>query len=146
MRFEPTSPTTATLGDNEPIHTLPEQVKVMVGMHKLAHDCVKATQKHMQESANQHRLQVHFTIGDKVHLKAANLRFIQQPCSKLRDRYIGPYLITEKVSPVAFRLKLLPYSTDPRCCTRPFIEEVEFSHTTSRQCVTNSDCARREAI
>jgi hypothetical protein len=30
----------------------------------------------------------------------------QQPCSKLRDRYIGPFLITEEVSPVAFRLKL----------------------------------------
>jgi hypothetical protein len=37
---------------------------------------------------------------------ATNLRFIQQPCSKLCDRYIGPFLITEEVSPVAFRLKL----------------------------------------
>jgi hypothetical protein len=49
-----------------------------------------------------------FTVGDKVKLKAANLRFVQQPCSKLRDRYIGPFLITEEVSPVAFRLKLPP--------------------------------------
>ena len=77
-------------------------------MHRFAHDCVKAAQAHMQDAANRHRLPVPFTVGDKVKLKATNLRFVQQPCSKLRDRYIGPFLITEEVSPVAFRLKLPP--------------------------------------
>jgi hypothetical protein len=47
-----------------------------------------------------------FTIGDKVKLKATNIRFVHHPCSKLRDRYIRPFFITEEVSPVAFRLKL----------------------------------------
>jgi hypothetical protein len=60
----------------------------------------------MQEVANRHRLPLPFTFGDKVKLKAKNLRFVQQPCSKLRDRYIGPFLITGEVSPVAFRFKL----------------------------------------
>jgi hypothetical protein len=106
LGFEPTSPTTATFEDNEPNRILPEQVKILVEMHRFAHDCVKAAQAHMQEEANRHRFQVPFTFGDKVKLKATNLRFVQQPCSKLRDRYIGPYLITEEVSPVAFRLKL----------------------------------------
>jgi hypothetical protein len=104
--FEPTSPTTATFEDNEPSRTLPEQGKIMVEMHKFAHDCVKAAQAHMQEAENWHRLPLLFTIGDKVKLKAINLRFVQQPCFKLRDRYIGPFLITEEVSPVAFWLKL----------------------------------------
>jgi hypothetical protein len=75
-------------------------------MHRFAHDCVKAAQAYMQEFANRHRLPISFTFGDKVKLKAANLRFVHHPCSKLRDRYIGPFLITEEVSPVAFRLKL----------------------------------------
>jgi hypothetical protein len=70
-------------------------------MHKIAHDYVKTAQAHTQESANRHRLLVPFTIGDKSKLKATNLRFVQQPCSKLRNRYIGPLLITEEVSPVA---------------------------------------------
>jgi hypothetical protein len=60
----------------------------------------------MQKYANRHRLTIPFTVGDKVKLKAISLRFIEQTCSKLRDRYIGPFLITEDVSPVAFRLKL----------------------------------------
>jgi hypothetical protein len=79
-------------------------------MHKFAHDYVKTAQTHTQESANRHRLLVPFTIGDKVKLKATNLRLVQQPSSKLRDRYIGPFLITEEVSTVArkifFRRKL----------------------------------------
>jgi DUF971 family protein len=77
-------------------------------MHIFSHDRIKATQAHMQESANRHRLKVPFAVGDIVKLKAANLRFVQQPCSELRDRYIGPFLITEEVSPIAFRLKLPP--------------------------------------
>jgi hypothetical protein len=60
----------------------------------------------MQESANRQRLPVPFTVGDKVELKVANLRIIQQLCSKLRDRNIGRFLITEKVFPVAFLLEL----------------------------------------
>jgi hypothetical protein len=100
LGFEPTSPTTATFEDNyEPNCTLPE-------MHRFADDYVKAAQAHMQEAANRHRLPIPFTIGDIVKLKATNLRFVQHPCSKLRDRYIGPFLITEEVSLVAFRLKL----------------------------------------
>jgi hypothetical protein len=55
LGFEPTSPTTATFEDSEPNRTLPEQVKILVEMHKFAHDCVKAAQAHMQEAANRHR-------------------------------------------------------------------------------------------
>jgi hypothetical protein len=81
LGFEPTSPTTAAFEDKKPNRTLPEQVKILVEMHRFAHDCVKAVQAHMRESANRHRLRVPFAIGDKVKLKAANIRFIEQPCS-----------------------------------------------------------------
>jgi hypothetical protein len=36
LRFEPTSPTTATLEDNKPNRTLPEQVKILIEMHRFA--------------------------------------------------------------------------------------------------------------
>jgi hypothetical protein len=79
--FGPRSPTTATLEDNEPSDSLPEQVKILVEMHIFANDCVKAAQQaHLQQIANRYRLPVPFTIGDKIKLKAANLRFIHQPC------------------------------------------------------------------
>jgi hypothetical protein len=75
LGFEPESPTTSTFEDNEPNHTLPEQVKILVELHKCPHDCIKAAHAHMQESANRHRIRVPLTFGDKVKLKAANLRF-----------------------------------------------------------------------
>jgi hypothetical protein len=68
MGFEPTSPTTATFEDNEPSRTLPEQVKILVEMHRFAHDRVRAAQAHMQEAANRHRLPLPFTFGDKVNV------------------------------------------------------------------------------
>jgi hypothetical protein len=145
LGFEPTPPSTATFEDNEPSRTLPKQVKILVEMHIFAHACVKAAQAHMQEFANRHRLLVPFTFGDKVKLKAANLRFAQQSCSKLRDRYIGPFLITEEVSPVAFLLKL-PRRTDSRCCTRQSTGKLEFRQRSGRHCATNSNCVRCEAI
>jgi hypothetical protein len=66
LGFEPTSPTTATFEDNKPSRTVPEQVKILVEMHRFAHDYVKATQAHMQDVANRHRLPVPFTVNDKV--------------------------------------------------------------------------------
>jgi hypothetical protein len=60
LGFEPTSPTTATIEDNVPIRILPEQVKIVVEMHRFANDNVKAAQAHMQEVANRHRLPIHF--------------------------------------------------------------------------------------
>jgi hypothetical protein len=45
--FEPTSPMTASFEDNGPIRTLPEQVKIRVEMHRLAHDFVEAAHAHM---------------------------------------------------------------------------------------------------
>jgi hypothetical protein len=65
LGFEPTSPTTATFEDNEPNRTLPEQVKILIEMHRFAHDCVKAAQAHMQEAANRHRLPLPFTLGGR---------------------------------------------------------------------------------
>jgi hypothetical protein len=66
LGFEPTSPTTATFETNDPVHTLPEQVNILVEMHRFAHDRAKAAQAHMQEYANRHRLPMSFTVGDKV--------------------------------------------------------------------------------
>jgi hypothetical protein len=76
LGFEPTSPTTTTFEVNEPSRTLPEQLKILVEMQRFSHNWVKGAKAHMRESASRHRLSVPFTVGDKVKLKAANLRFM----------------------------------------------------------------------
>jgi hypothetical protein len=108
LGFEPTTPTTVQFNDTEPAQDLPERVRYLQELHRFAVDCVTVAQARMQSAANKKRLPVPFRVGDKVKLKAGNLRFLQQPCAKLRDRYVGPFEITEALSPVAFRIKLPP--------------------------------------
>ena len=49
-----------------------------------------------------------FDVGDKVFLKVSPTRGIRRfgVCGKLSPRYIAPYEIIEKLSPVAYRLDL----------------------------------------
>jgi hypothetical protein len=72
LGFEPTSPKTTIFEDSDPMHTFPWHVKILVEMHRSAHDYAKATHAHMQEFANRHRSPIPCTVGDKVNLKAAN--------------------------------------------------------------------------
>eukprot|EP00873_Tetraselmis_striata_P015638 jgi/Tetstr1/435902/TSEL_024788.t1 len=105
LGFEPTTPATTQLA-TELTRALPEHVKYVQELHRFAHYCVLEAQTRMQTAANRKRLPVPFKTGDRVKLKASHLKFIQQPCAKLRDRYVGPFVITEQISPVAFRLQL----------------------------------------
>eukprot|EP00873_Tetraselmis_striata_P008895 jgi/Tetstr1/429159/TSEL_019112.t1 len=89
LGFEPTTPATTQLA-TEPTRALPEHVKYVQELHRFAHDCVLEAQTRMQTVANRKRLPVPFKTGDRVKLKASHLKFIQQPCAKLRDRYVGP--------------------------------------------------------
>ena len=63
----------------------------------------KATQ---EAYANRTRRPLSFTVGDHVKLETSHLRLSEQPSSKFRDRFIGPFTISEVVSPVAYRLSL----------------------------------------
>ena len=109
LGYEPTTPiATTTFNHDPPRYTLPERVKFLQELHRFASDCVAVAQQRQTTNANKRRLPAPFRAGDMVKLKAGHLKFLQQPCAKLRDRFIGPFLITEQVSPVSFRLKLPP--------------------------------------
>ena len=60
--------------------------------------------------ANLKRRDIEYNVGDKVFLKVSPwwkiLRFGQK--GKLSPRFIGPYEILERISPVAYRLALPP--------------------------------------
>jgi hypothetical protein len=49
---------------------------------------------------------VPFTIGDKVMLSTKNIRLVHPGCNKLLPRWAGPFTITAKINPVAFKLDL----------------------------------------
>ncbi|GJV79697.1 putative reverse transcriptase domain-containing protein [Tanacetum coccineum] len=69
---------------------------------------LKTTRDRQKSYANNWRKLLEFNVGDKVLLKVSPrkgvVRFGKR--SKLSSRYVGPFKIVERVSPVAYRLRL----------------------------------------
>jgi len=59
--------------------------------------------------ADKHRTDIEFQVGDQVLLKLqpyTQSSMANRPFPKLSYKYFGPYLITERIGQVAYRLKL----------------------------------------
>ncbi|KAG8490322.1 hypothetical protein CXB51_015498 [Gossypium anomalum] len=71
-------------------------------------DCLKAASDRQKSYVDLKRKEIEFQVGDKVFLKVSPwkkiLRFSRK--GKLSPRFIGPYEITERIGPVAYRLAL----------------------------------------
>ena len=89
-----------------------EAVQVMVDRMKTALEEAQANltvaQNRAKAYADKSRRSEIFEVGDEVVLSTRNLSVNQHLPTKLRRRWIGPYSITQVISPVAYRLDLPP--------------------------------------
>ncbi|OMP06578.1 reverse transcriptase [Corchorus capsularis] len=85
-----------------------ELVEITAGKVKIIRDHLKVAQDRQKSYADIRRKELEFEIGDKVFLKVAPwkgvIRF--RKAGKLNPRYIGPFIITQQIGPVAYRLDL----------------------------------------
>jgi len=66
-------------------------------------------QNRIKVMADKHRTDIEFQVGDQVLLKLqpyTQSSMANRPFPKLSYKYFGPYLITERIGLVAYRLKL----------------------------------------
>ncbi|KAL4025962.1 hypothetical protein IC575_014368 [Cucumis melo] len=86
----------------------PELVQITTNNIKLIRENLKIAQDRQKSYADKRRRNLEFQVGDQVFLKLSPwrgvIRFERK--GKLSPRYIGPYQITERVGPAAYRLEL----------------------------------------
>ena len=76
---------------------------------KIAHDALVIAKANQEKNANKSRRDVQFEVDDQVLLSSAHINLASQakrPSKKLQHRFIGPYRIIQKVSPVAYKLDI----------------------------------------
>jgi hypothetical protein len=89
----------------------PELIQITFEKIKIINNIMKATQDRQKSYVDNRRRPLEFEIGDKVFLKVASwkqvLRFGLK--GKLAPRYVGPFEVTKKIGPMAYRLALPPH-------------------------------------
>ena len=87
----------------------------MVGMAEdqvhLIQANLKAAQSRQRSYADKRRWPLIFEVGDHVYLRVSPMKGVQRfgMRGKLAPRCVGPFPITERCGPVAYRVELHPY-------------------------------------
>ncbi len=78
-------------------------------MVKILRERLQEAQNRMKQNADRRRVDKEYRVGEFVYLKLQPYRqhsVVARRCMKLTSRYFGPYEISERVGPVAYRLRL----------------------------------------
>ena len=72
---------------------------------------MKAAQSRQKSYADKRRWPLIFEVGDHVYLRVSPMKGVQRFVmrGKLAPRYVGPFPITERCGPVAYRVELPPH-------------------------------------
>lgn len=92
----------------------PNLVQEMIGHVELLKEKLKEAHDRQKSSADKRWKDLEFSVGDEVYLKMRILRGSDpsRKVKKLRPRYMGPYVIKERIGEVAYRLDLPPDLSD----------------------------------
>jgi hypothetical protein len=77
-------------------------------IHTFIQTELQAAHDTMKDLADRRRRPLQFNIGDQVRIDANFINLHSQPSKKFRHRHLGPFKVTEVISPVAYRLDLPP--------------------------------------
>jgi hypothetical protein len=86
-----------------------ESLTKMAELIKRAQENIVQAQERQAKYANEHRREHKFNIGDQVLISSNNITpayQMKKPTRKFQARFLGPYEITEEISPVSYRLDL----------------------------------------
>jgi transposase InsO family protein len=104
----PTFPLTSAISSlhSTPNASVEQLLETLMNDLIVAERNVKRAQDNQQQQANQHRNDVEYEEGQKVWLSTTDLRLQSKITPKLSPRWIGPFTILQKLSPLTYRLDL----------------------------------------
>ena len=81
-------------------------VEDLTAIRLVAKDALKLAQLRFENSYNKNHIFVSYEPGDKVLVNIHSLQLpeLKGPGAKFTRRYDGPFEVTERVSPVAYRI------------------------------------------
>ena len=94
---------------SNPIKAVPTADSLSVQLQersKAARESLQLARQRMVDYANKNRADIQYHVGDQVLLSTRNLTFKGKLTKKLMPRWIGPFTVTHKIGPVAYRLDL----------------------------------------
>jgi hypothetical protein len=77
---------------------------------RIIFDALQDSHKMNSDQYDKHKRDVSFEIGDLVYLDAKNIKTTTAIGTKLQPRFLGPYKIVERPSPLNYKLDLPPRS------------------------------------
>jgi len=86
-----------------------EALKEIKEKLQLAKETLKKAQDSQAKYADEKRRECQFEVGERVMLSSENISLETRKgksCRKLQHKYLGPFEIIQRVSPVAYKLKL----------------------------------------
>src|ERR1044072_1192854 len=97
--------------DGERLLIGPELVQQTTEKVKLIREKMKTSQSRQKSYADNRRKDLEFEAGDHVFLRVTQTTGVGRAIKskKLTPKFIGPYQITERVGPVAYRIALPPF-------------------------------------
>ena len=84
----------------------PDIVNKIHDIYSIIEDQIKIVKPEQKHPADKKSNITEYSHGDFVLLSTENLKLYNQPYKKFKDRFIGPYKILQKISPVAYKLDL----------------------------------------
>jgi hypothetical protein len=77
-------------------------------VQELVRDNLAKAKAYQKMHADKNKSAEEFQKGDRVRIDTQGLKLSGQPGKALRQRFIGPYIIQEKLSAITYKLKLPP--------------------------------------
>ena len=84
----------------------PEILDKLLSIHDLIQEELKIAKALQKHYADKRTVPTEYNVGDYVLLSTQNLKLLNQPCKKFKQKYICPFKILRKISSQAYELAL----------------------------------------